>query len=124
MQNLAGQMQPVNLAEMPGGSEGNPMYMIDVDRDKPRKVEIVGGKIDNVGEIGAIKGQVDVKQVGVVQVTQGGEWVMQLASGATIPVYVEGGQVQANLSPGEIDALTRVINQANVVQRQLGFISE
>ena len=80
----------------------------------------MGGKIDSVGEI---KGQVDVRQVGTVEVTQAGEFVVRLSSGETIPVYVQGGQVQANLSPGEIDALARAIDQANVVQSQLGFVS-
>ena len=99
------------------------MYILDAAPDRVRKVEIVGGKIDNVGEVGAIKGQVDVKQVGTVEVTQAGEFVMRLSSGETIPVYVEGGQVQANLSTGEIDTLARAIDQANVVQGQLGFVS-
>ena len=123
MENLAGQMQPPDLSQMPGSSAGSPMYILDAAPDRVRKVEIVGGKIDNVGEVGAIKGQVDVKQVGTVEVTQAGEFVMRLSSGETIPVYVEGGQVQANLSPGGIDTLTRAIDQANVVQSQLGFVS-
>ena len=35
-----------------------------------------------------------------MQVTQSGEWVMQLASGSTIPVYVQGGHVTADLAGG------------------------
>ena len=89
-----------DLSQMPGSSAGSPMYILDAAPDRVRKVEIVGGKIDNVGEVGAIKGQVDVKQVGTVEVTQAGEFVMRLSSGETIPVYVQGGQVQANLSHG------------------------
>ena len=33
------------------------------------------------------------------------------------------GSVNANLSQGEIDTLARAIDQANVVQSQLGFVS-
>ena len=109
-----------NLAEIPGSSEGNPLYAHIVNQPEAIDVRLVGGKIDSVGEI---KGQVNVQHVGALAVTQGGEFVMRLASGETIPVYVTGGQVQANLSPGEIDALARAIDQANVVQSQLGFVS-
>ena len=37
---------------------------------------------------------------GVVQVSQSGEWVMQLASGATVPVYVQGGRLVADIAGG------------------------
>ena len=66
-----------------------------------------------------VTNDVNVKQVGVVQVTQSGEWVMQLASGQTIPVYVQGGSVQANLSQGGISTLAELIDVEN--QRRDAF---
>ena len=98
------------------------MYILDADPDRVRKVEIVGGKVE---------AEITNKSI---PVTLGGERVevlvtndslsVRLQSGEVVPVYVQGGSVNANLGPGEIDLLARQINQANVVQRQLGFVSE
>ena len=71
------------------------------------------------GVLDGVRNPVDVKQVGVVQVTQSGEWVMQLASGSTIPVVVQGGQVQANISQGGISTLAELIDVDN--QRRDAF---
>ena len=71
------------------------------------------------GVLDGVRNPVDVKQVGVVQVTQSGEWVMQLASGSTIPVVVQGGQVQANISQGGISTLAELIDVEN--QRRDAF---
>ena len=121
MQNLAGQMQPPDLSQMPGSSAGKPMYILDADPDRVRKVEIVGGKVE---------AEIVNKSI---PVTLGGERVevlvtndslsVRLQSGEVVPVYVQGGSVNANLAPGEIDTLARAIDQANVVQSQLGFVS-
>ena len=46
MENLAGQMQPPDLSQMPGSSAGSPMYILDAAPDRVRKVEIVGGKVE------------------------------------------------------------------------------
>ena len=42
----------------------------------------------------------DPRPYDFVQVTQSGEWVMQLASGQTISVYVQGGHVTADIAAG------------------------
>ena len=69
-------------------------------------MEVVGGSLDKVGSVGEVSktvkiaGDVNAKMVGVVQVSQSGQWVMQLASGETVPVYVTGGQLVADLAGG------------------------
>ena len=110
-----------DLSVMPGGDPSNPMYIIDVNRDTPRDVRIVNTPrmVVEGGVLDGVKNPVDVKQVGVVQVTQSGEWVMRLASGQTIPVYVQGGSVQANLSQGGISTLAELIDVEN--QRRDAF---
>ena len=93
-----------DLSVIPGTDPSNPMYIIDVNRDTPRKVEIVGGNVDakivNKTLDTNVVNTVGVKQVGVVQVTQGGEWVMQLTGGGTLPVYVQGGRLVADIAGG------------------------
>ena len=76
------------------GGEGNPLFA-KVEFPDVQKVEVVSGKVD-----ANVTNEVNVKQVGTVQVTQAGEWVMRLASGATIPVYVQGGHVTADIVGG------------------------
>ena len=70
--------------------------MVDTSRPEVQKVEVMN-KVQTETEV---KGTVDVKQVGVVQVTQSGEWVMRLASGETIPVYVQGGSAASESVSG------------------------
>ena len=83
-----------DLSVIPGTDPSNPMYIVDVNRDTPRKVEIVGGNVDakivNKTLDTNVVNTVGVKQVGVVQVTQGGEWVMQLAGGGTLSCLCRG----------------------------------
>ena len=103
------------------GSPDAPLHIKDVDIATPRRVEVVNMpevKIANTAKV-EVTNDVNVKQVGVVQVSQSGEWVMQLASGQTIPVYVQGGSVQANLSQGGISTLAELIDVEN--QRRDAF---
>ena len=71
---------------MPGATPDNPMYIIDTDRPEVQKVEIANTPkmVVDGGVLDGVRNPVDVKQVGVVQVSQSGEWVMQLASGSTV----------------------------------------
>ena len=78
------------------GSEESPGFFNILNLPEVQRVEVTN-KVQTETEI---KGTVDVKQVGVVQVSQSGEWVMQLAGGGTIPVYVTGGQLVADISAG------------------------
>ena len=94
--DLQAQMQPVDLSQMPGSTPDNPMYIIDTSRPPVQKVEVM----NTVKTETKVMNDVNVKQVGVVQVTQGGEWVMQLASGSTVPVYVQGGRLVADIAGG------------------------
>ena len=119
MQDLQANAQPADLSQMPGTSEGTPMYAHIVNQPPVQDVRVVN-EVDVKGEVNAnVKGTVDVKQVGVVQVSQSGEWVMQLASGQTIPVYVQGGSVQASISQGGISTLAELIDVEN--QRRDAF---
>ena len=112
-QSLAGPAP--DLSQIAGVSESNPLYVVDTSRPEVQKVEVMN-KVQTETEV---KGTVDVKQVGVVQVSQSGEWVMRLASGETIPVVVQGGQIQANLSQGGISTLAELIDVEN--QRRDAF---
>ena len=79
------------------GGAGSPLHIKDVDISTTRKVEVVN--LPDLQKV-QVTNEVSVKQVGTVQVTQAGEWVLQLASGATIPVYVQGGQITADIAGG------------------------
>ena len=93
-----------DLSVMPGGDPSTPMYAHIVNQPPVQDVRVVNDvrtKTEITNKVKAqVEGTVNVKQVGVVQVTQSGEWVMQLASGSTIPVYVQGGHVTADLAGG------------------------
>ena len=106
-QDLAGPTP--DLSQIAGVSESSPLFVVDTSRPEVQKVEVMN-KVQTETEI---KGTVNVKQVGVVQVSQSGEWVIQLASGATIPVYVQGGSVNAHFSRGEITELADAIDLEN-----------
>ena len=114
-----------DLSIIPGTDPSNPMYIVDVNRDTPRKVEIVGGNVDakivNKTLDTNVVNTVGVKQVGVVQVTQGGEWVMQLASGSTVPVYVQGGRLIADISGG-LEGLAVQLADTEVGLRAVGAL--
>ena len=79
------------------------------------KMVVDGGVLDGV------RNPVDVKQVGVVQVTQSGEWVMQLASGSTVPVYVQGGRLVADIAGG-LEGLAVNLADTEVGLRAVGAI--
>ena len=94
-----------DLSVIPGTDPSNPMYIIDVNRDTPRKVEVVNDvrtktEITNKTLNTNVVNTVGVKHVGALAVTQSGEWVMQLASGSTVPVYVQGGRLVADIAGG------------------------
>ena len=78
------------------GTSDNPIYIKDVDAGVTRKVEVVNPqeKVEITNEAlnvkAVVQNTVAVKQVGVVQVSQSGKWVMQLAGGGTIPVAGRG----------------------------------
>ena len=95
-----------DLSVIPGTDPSNPMYIVDVNRDTPRKVEIVNTPkmVVDGGVLDGVRNPVDVKQVGVVQVSQSGEFVVQLAGGGTLPVRVEGGLegLAVNLADTEV----------------------
>ena len=88
------------------GTSDNPIYIKDVDAGVTRKVEVVNPqeKVEITNETlnvnANVLNTVAVKQVGVVQVTQGGEWVVQLAGGGTLPVRVEGGRMVVDIAGG------------------------
>ena len=92
----AANAQPADLSQMPGSTPDNPIFIIDTSRPPVQKVEVM----NTVKTETKVMNDVNVKQVGVVQVTQGGEWVMQLASGSTVPVYVQGGRLVADIAGG------------------------
>ena len=121
--DLQAQMQPVDLSQMPGATPDNPMYIIDTDRPEVQKVEIANTPkmVVDGGVLDGVRNPVDVKPVGVVQVSQSGEWVMQLASGATVPVYVQGGRLVADIAGG-LEGLAVNLADTEVGLRAVGAI--
>ena len=121
--DLQAQMQPVDLSQMPGTTPDNPMYIINTGRPEVQKVEIVNTPkmVVEGGVLDGVRNPVDVKQVGVVQVTQSGEWVMQLASGSTVPVYVQGGRLVADIAGG-LEGLAVNLADTEVGLRAVGAI--
>ena len=112
-----------DLSVIPGTDPSNPMYIVDVNRDTPRKVEIVNTPkmVVDGGVLDGVRNPVDVKQVGVVQVTQGGEFVVQLAGGGTIPVRVEGGRMVVDIAGG-LEGLAVNLADTEVGLRAVGAI--
>lgn len=98
-----------------GDSEGNPLFA-KVEFPDVQKVEVIGGKVD-----ANVTNEVSVKQVGTVKVTQEGEWVIQLASGATIPVYNQGGHVTVDIAGG-LEGLAIQLADEEVGLRAVGAI--
>ena len=107
------------------GTPDNPIYIRDVDAGAPRKVEIVGGNVDakvvNKTIDTNVVNQVAVKQTGVVQVSQSGEFVVQLAGGGTIPVRVEGGHMVVDIAGG-LEGLSVQLADTEVGLRAVGAI--
>ena len=95
------------------GSAESPGFFNILNLPEVQKVEVTN-KVKT-----QVEGTVDVKHVGALAVTQGGEFVVQLASGGVIPVYVQGGSVQANISQGGISTLAELIDVEN--QRRDAF---
>ncbi len=120
MQDLQANAQPADLSLMPGSSEANPMYAHIVNQPPVQeirgKVEITNKTID-----ANVVNQVAVKQVGVVQVSQSGEWVMQLSSGGTIPVRVEGGRMVVDIAGG-LEGLAVSLADEEVGLRSVGAL--
>ena len=107
------------------GTPDNPIYIRDIDAGAPRKVEIVGGnvnaKVVNKTIDANVINTVGVKQVGVVQVSQSGAWVMQLAGGGTIPVRVAGGRMVVDIGSG-LEGLAIELDEVEVGLRSLGAL--
>ena len=107
------------------GTPDNPIYIRDVDAGAPRKVEIVGGNVDakvvNKTLDTNVVNTVGVKQVGTFAVTQGGEFVVQLAGGGTIPVRVEGGRMVVDIAGG-LEGLAVQLADTEVGLRAVGAI--
>ena len=68
-----------------------------------------------------VMNDVNVKQVGIVQVSQGGEFVVRLAGGGTIPVRVEGGRMVVDIAGG-LEGLAVNLADAEVGLRAVGAI--
>ena len=108
------------------GTPDNPtIHIRDVDAGVPRKVEIVGGNVDakvvNKTLDTNVVNQVAVKHVGALAVTQGGEFVVQLAGGGTLPVYVQGGRIVADIAGG-LEGLAVQLADSEVGLRAVGAL--
>ena len=115
-----------DLSIIPGTNPSNPMYIIDVNRDAPRKVEVVNDvrtktEITNKTLNTNVVNTVGVKHVGALAVTQGGEFVVQLAGGGTLPVYVQGGRIVADIAGG-LEGLAVQLADTEVGLRAVGAI--
>ena len=99
LQEAQANAQPADLSLMLGSSESNPMYAHIVNQPPVQeirgKVEITNKTID-----ANVVNTVGVKQVGTFAVTQGGEFVVQLSGGGTLPVRVEGGRMVVDIAGG------------------------
>ena len=113
---------PPDFTQMPGSSAGNPIHIVDVNRGETQKVEVVGGRLEVAGKVDAnVTNQVNVKHVGSIAVTQGGEFVVQLQGGGTIPVYVEGGRLVADIEGG-LEGLATRLADTEVGLRAVGAL--
>ena len=107
------------------GTPDNPIYIRDIDAGAPRKVEIVGGNVDakvvNKTIDANVVNTVGIKQAGAFAVTQGGEFVVQLAGGGTLPVRVEGGRMVVDIAGG-LEGLAVQLADTEVGLRAVGAI--
>ena len=115
-----------DLSVIPGTDPSNPMYIVDVNRDMPRKVEVVNDvrtktEITNKTLNTNVVNTVGVKHVGALAVTQSGEWVMQLSGGGTLPVRVEGGRMVVDIAGG-LEGLAVQLADTEVSLRAVGAI--
>ena len=114
-----------DLSIIPGTDPSNPMYIKDVDAGVTRKVEVVGGNVDakivNKTLDTNVVNTVGVKQVGVVQVSQSGEFVVRLEGGGTLPVRVEGGRMVVDIAGG-LEGLAVNLADTEVGLRAVGAI--
>ncbi len=118
LQEGAVKAQPVDLSQMAGASESNPLYAHIVNQSEPPAVQ----KVEMVNKpLVRIEGTVPVKHVGSLAVTQGGEFVVQLAGGGTLPVYVEGGRIVADIE-GELEGLAVQLADTEVGLRTVGAL--
>ena len=118
LQEGAVKAQPVDLSQMAGASESNPLYAHIVNQSEPPAVQ----KVEMVNKpLVRIEGTVPVKHVGSLAVTQGGEFVVQLAGGGTLPVYVEGGRIVADIEGG-LEGLAVQLADTEVGLRTVGAL--
>ena len=107
------------------GTSDNPIYIKDVDAGVTRKVEVVNPqeKVEITNETlnTNVVNTVGVKQVGVIQVSQSGEFVVRLAGGGTLPVRVEGGRMVVDIGSG-LEGLAVDLADAEVSLRAVGAL--
>ena len=101
------------------GGADSPLHIRDVDINTPRKVEVVN--LPEMQKVVVTNEKLNVEHVGALAVTQGGEWVIQLASGQTIPVYVQSGHVTADIAGG-LEGLAIQLADEEVGLRSVGAL--
>ena len=117
METLQGAGDAPNLMQI--GSAENPGFHSVLNFPETQKVEVTNPlEIKNTVQI---EGNVNAKQVGTFAVTQGGEFVVQLASGGTLPVIVQGGQMSVQISGG-LEQLAVELDEIEVALRAVGAI--
>ena len=120
LQEAQANAQPADLSLMLGSSESNPMYAHIVNQPPVQeirgKVEITNKTID-----ANVVNTVGVKQVGTFAVTQGGEFVVQLSGGGTLPVRVEGGRMVVDIAGG-LEGLAVQLADTEVGLRAVGAL--
>ena len=116
LETLQGAGDAPNLMQI--GSAENPGFFNVLNY--PEKQEITG-KVEVTNKV-QIEGNVNAKQVGTFAVTQGGEFVVQLASGGTLPVIVQGGQMTVQISGG-LEQLAVELDEIEVALRAVGALT-
>ena len=120
LQEAQANAQPADFSLMLGSSEANPMYAHIVNQPPVQeirgKVEVTNKTID-----ANVVNTVGVKQVGTFAVTQGGEFVVQLSGGGTLPVRVEGGRMVVDIAGG-LEGLAVQLADEEVSLRAVGAL--
>ena len=99
------------------GGADNPGFVSISNFPEIQKVEVTN-KVQTETEI---TNDVNVKHVGVVQVSQSGEFVVRLAGGGTLPVEVRGGRMVVDIGGG-LESLAIELDEVEVGLRDLGAL--
>ena len=119
LQEAQANMQPApELSVIPGSDPSNPMYAHIVNQPPVQDVRVVN-EVHTKAEITNKVIPVTLGKERVEVVVTNDSLSVRLQSGETIPVYVQGGSVQANLSQGGISTLAELIDIEN--QRRDAF---